>query len=248
MRAQGFTVRSRWAGRAGWRTAPILCVLALNIAVAAGQSAATVSVHELRHSLSHKASAALERALKFLSAGDQAATLKQLHSTLQIPEAAPYALKILGAIHLNQKQMPDALTELQAAADGLPWDPEAQGLLGYALYGANQDDAGAAAAQRALQLDPNSAIAHLALALILFDQRRDETALEHLHKAARNLLPARVILAGYYERTGHPDLAARMYRLAQEEEAGSISDDRVRKSALRWLERHPLPGTASAFK
>lgn len=218
--------------RSGWTAVPLLCGLVLNMAVAAGQSAGTVSAQELRHKVSRKANAALRKALKFYRDGDRRALMNQLQVASQMPDAAPYAAKFLGVIHLNEKQLPLALVELKAAAEALPWDAEAQGLLAYVCYGVDENSAGADAAERALHLDPNSAIGHLAMAMILFDESRELAGLEHLQKAARDLVPARVALASYYQRTGHTELAERMLRMAKDLER-QTNNDRIRRSAFR---------------
>jgi hypothetical protein len=180
----------------------------------------------------------LQKVTDYYFAGNDEAMQNQLQRAMEMPDAAPYALKIKGLLNLNHKDVAAAQNELQHAATALPWDAEAQALLAYALYCGNDLAPGADTAYKALEVDSNQPLAHLVIALVQLDTHQVESGLPHLRKAANlGLLPAQVLLANYYALTGQPELAEQTWRQAQAAPS-QIRDRRVRQDTMRWLERH----------
>jgi tetratricopeptide (TPR) repeat protein len=180
----------------------------------------------------------LQKVTDLYFAGNDEAMQNQLQRAMEMPEAAPYALKMKGLLDLNQKNLPAAQNELQHAATALPWDAEAQALLAYALYCGNDFASGADTAFKALEVDSNQPLAHLVIALVQLDTHQHESGLQHLRKAANlGLLPAQVLLANHYAWKGQQELAEQTWRDARAA-ANQIHDRRVRQDAMRWLERH----------
>jgi tetratricopeptide (TPR) repeat protein len=211
----------------------------LTLTAALGQSAGTVSAEELRHPLSRKANKVLRKVLKRYLAGDDTAMNNELQHALEMPDAAPYALKMRGLLDLNRKDLREARKELQQAVKALPWDAEAKALLAYAIYCGGYSTSGAYVSYKALAVDPNQPLAHFVLAMVLFDERREGPALEHLKTAATlGLLPAQVRLADFYARSGHPELADQTWQAAEANSA-QIPERRVREDTRRWLKNQP---------
>jgi Flp pilus assembly protein TadD len=190
----------------------------------------------LRHPIPAKVAGILRKAL---DSRDPAIEKERLLRALEEPAAKPYALKRLGVLHLNQKQLADALKDLTEAARQLPWDAEAHALLGYALYAASDVSGAESEIQRALAIDQNQPVAHLGMALIVFERSRvmAKEALAHLRKAGSALPAARMILAGLYAQAGLRAEAEREYRALRELPEGAASPEE-RESAERWLAAH----------
>jgi tetratricopeptide (TPR) repeat protein len=212
--------------------------LAAVLASAQSQYLGSISAEALRHPISRKANKALQKVTDSYLAGDDAGVQTQLQRAIEMPEAAPYALKMKGLLDLNRKDFPAAQSELTQAAVALPWDAEARALLGYVFYCAGDSTEAETAAYKSLEVDPNQPLAHLVIGLAQWEAKRVEAGLQHLRTAANfDFLPAQVLLAKYYERSRQPELAAEEWRLA-EKDLRQIPDRRVRQDTETWLESH----------
>jgi len=215
----------------------LLLQLTVAAALAAGQPL-TISAQALRHPISRKGSQALKKVMDLYLAGDEAAMHQQLRRAMELADAAPYALKMKGLLDLNRKDFPAAQNELQRASAALPWDSEAEALLAYSIYCGGDSAAGAATAYKALEIDRNQPLAHMVIGLAQWEVHCLDSGLQQLQTAASfGLLPAQILLASYYARSGQTELAQQEWRLT-ERDLNRIQDHRVRQDAERWLEKH----------
>lgn len=213
--------------------------------VAVGQSTASVSVSELRHSVPGKAIKFLEKAFNSVDQ-DHMPTMSRLQEGLKDPEVAPYAFKAMGAKHMDAGMYKEAIQEFTEALRTLEWDASAHALLAYALYGSGQAERARPEVARSLMLNRMDPVANLVAGLLLIDAEADlprprepnSKIAQHLHLASEYFVGARVILAGYYRGIGETAGAAhemKVYRSSQ-----SSLPEPARARIDHWLKSRNL--------
>ena len=193
----------------------------------------TVSMRQLQHPLTKKATRVLAQAEKAVAAGEYAKSIEILRGAMKEESAVPYAHMNIGVAYIRMNQPALAIPELQEAAQLMPEDSVTRSNLAYSLLLTRHLDAAEVEARHAVQLDKSNAKARWVLGSILLSkgQHIDE-AVEDLHLASREMPKARMMLVQFYERAGQKDAAARELRefLPQ-----ASADERV--SAEQWLNK-----------
>jgi tetratricopeptide (TPR) repeat protein len=213
--------------------------------LAPGQSGAAVGVWELRHPMPVKAQEVVGRAFRDAIGGNSEG-LKTLRQSLADPEIGPYALKAAGALHLDGGQVQTALSELQEAVRLLPWDPQAQGFLSYALFTGGDVAAADKEARRALGIDSREPTANLTLALVkvdrivenggnLFDVLASDVP-SRLRAAGKAYPGAWLILWSYYGDSDQPGAAARILSIYERIAPTLTAEMRARNE--KWVREH----------
>ncbi len=118
----------------------------------------TVSLELLRYPLSAKARRMLEKAVRFIDAGDHAAAIQQLEETLaKCPSSAAYTQSMVGVEYMRVDRYADAARALQQAVDLLPHDFVNHSNLGLSLARLGEYEQARQELRRALELDPQNA-------------------------------------------------------------------------------------------
>ncbi|HEY1241147.1 MAG TPA: tetratricopeptide repeat protein [Bryobacteraceae bacterium] len=205
----------------------------------------TVSVQQLRHPLTRKARRLLAKAESYLKHGQRAKGKEQLTEAVREPSAAPYAHAMLGTEYLRDRQLPDAIVELETAARALPMSG-VHSNLGFALCLTGDIKRGQEELEEALRLDGNSAKTRFLLGIVLLNQKSTEAeAQRELNMARTQVRAAHLALAVSEIRRGRTDAAERELR----EFLGSTSQIEFSK-ALRWASvaaAQPHPAAAFGF-
>lgn len=176
-----------------------------------GGASGTVSVAELRHPLSGKARALIQKAQMALIAGNVDDCLQELDAAVKERSAIPYIPGVRGEAYLFSGRVPEAIAELRLAVEQLPVSANYSNL-GFAYILNGDIDEGEQNLERALELKDVLQTRYL-LGLVLLDLKpRNAEACDQLDRA-QNLIPeARVALAVCYERGGSEAAAARQVR------------------------------------
>lgn len=115
--------------------------------------AATVSVEQLRHPVSHRGAKMLSQARNFEDMGRHDLAIAQLQLALEEPSAAPYAHSMLGAEYIKIDQLPLAIAELEQALAVLPRNVPDRSNLGLALFLSGDLEHAEQETRQALELD-----------------------------------------------------------------------------------------------
>jgi len=119
-----------------------------------------ISVELLRYRLSGRALHMLQKALQISESGDHPGAVKQLQKTLaKCPDSAAYADSLIGVEYLKTNQIPEAIDALEQAVKLLPHDASNHANLGLAWVADGKYDRAEPELRRALELDPNNAMA-----------------------------------------------------------------------------------------
>jgi tetratricopeptide (TPR) repeat protein len=221
----------------------ILWMIAVCSAVSAGQSAGTISAWELRHPIPSKAIDFFRKTF----VGDRVVENAQaMREVLRDPEVAPYALKWMGARHLDDGKVEVALHELANAVRMLPGDVEARAMYGYALYVNSKFEEAEAETGRAMALDRRQPVANITMALVVLGRfahglvdRPDEELLGYIRKAQQKYPAARLLLASYYQHTNRSVEARR--EIAAFRRSAVVTNQQSREMIERWLGSQDLP-------
>jgi tetratricopeptide (TPR) repeat protein len=194
--------------------------------------AGTISVAELRHTISRKGVKLLKKAESDLRAGKHDKVIEDLKLALEERSAEPYAHSMLGMEYLVLGKARAALPELTAAVQVLPIAANHSNLA-YALWltGGDTEECLSQITQ-AMQLDPMSAQSHYVKGLILLDKHEyDHGTLRELQIASRDVRSAHLALAVYYRAAGQEEAAGQqLEEFLGPERAGELP------RARRWLE------------
>jgi tetratricopeptide (TPR) repeat protein len=167
------------------------------------QGPLTVSAEELRHPISKNGRKILEKAEKYVRAGDHKRAIEALNLALKEPSAAPYAHGILGVQYLEVNRITEAVAEFSQAVILRPRSAMDHSNLGLALCMGGQTARGLEEIDEALTLDQRLLRARFLKAVILMDRdsNGDETW-EYLQTAQREVPIAHLALALFYKRHG----------------------------------------------
>lgn len=93
----------------------------------------------------------------------------------------------LGAVHLNDRNLADALTELTKAVEIYPDDPTYHDALGLAYLAKGMHKEALASMNKALSIDRNYSAAHVNKAAVYIDQQRWTEAVDESKAALKNI-------------------------------------------------------------
>jgi Flp pilus assembly protein TadD len=165
-----------------------------------------VSVAELRNPPSRMEANLLERAQRYVLAGDHAQAIATLKEALRESASTAYIHSVLGVEYLKTEDFHSAITHLKGAVALLPSLAANHSNLGYALCRVGDRTEGENQLREALKLDGSNAKTHFLLGVILLDKFTSE-AREHLLLAVNEVSRARLALAVYYAHRGETALA-----------------------------------------
>lgn len=202
----------------------------------------TVSVEELKHPLSGKGRAMINKAQKYTRSGDYPEAIQELNRALKDPSAAPYAHMILGSVYIKTGRASEAVQELEQATALLPRLPAGHSNLAYALCATGQIERGLREIETALALDPSLTKPHFLKGVILLDRTSsDHEGWENLQFAQKEIPSAHLALALYYVRHGQ-NFAAQQ----QLQDFASLNMNITLVQAQEWLTSTALAGVSAA--
>lgn len=153
-----------------------------------------VSADQLRRPLKGKGRDAILKAEKLLAKGKVAEALALLEKAVEMPDAQPYALSLLGTQHLKMGLFPQAIAELEQSAAVLEGSAMVHNNLALALAITGQTERARKAATKAVQLDPGNAKTRFILASLLLSAGERAEAVYHLRVAAPEIPRAAQLL------------------------------------------------------
>lgn len=166
----------------------------------------------------------IQDTLARIQRGDAAGARKSLGEALAQDPDNPRLLEMLARFYIDQKRLPEAVTELRAQAAKRPDSAVVHHLLGQLLMLSQNREAGRQEFAAALAADPKYAPSALAMAQLEAQQARWEEArrllsgfLESDHKLQANLLLAQIEHAG-----GNSAASVERYRKVLEIDANNV--------------------------
>ena len=161
----------------------------------------TVSVQELRQTVSREGKSLIKRAQRYAKAGKHGKAIEVLQRALLDSTSIAYAQGMLGAEYLKSGDIPAALTHLKEAVNLLPTVAANHSNLGYALCSIGDMKAGEQEIREALRIDGSSPQSHFLLGLILLDRATTEASRELLF-AQQHVSSALLALSVYHAHRG----------------------------------------------
>ncbi len=161
----------------------------------------TVSVQELRQTLSPAGKSLIQRAQRYAKAGKHSKAIEVLQRALLDSTSVGYAQSMLGAEYLKMGDIHAAITHLKEAVTLLPSVAANHSNLGYALCRIGEMNFGEQEIREAIRIDESSPKSHFLLGLILLDRATPEASRELLF-AENYMSSALLALAVYHAHRG----------------------------------------------